>query len=731
MLGWDMKYSKALLLLSLVVSAILFQNATTNTSTYRGGIAGIAPYSNGLMVWGWACKYGQSTPVNVNIYFSKNSSQNKILWKTVPANHRNTATSQQMNQLCGTLNTAHEFKLHIPYNDAVDFDNSVVTADIIDQGTVFSLTKYSSATNLLRLEPELSYTRHGWVRGQIIPRPNASPISAEVVAFKGIPYANPPIHANRWAASAPPAPWSTIKTTTSFGSPCMQEDEHYALLNTKVPRSEDCLYLNVWKPIRKKNRPVIVYIHGGQFKGGWSGLSDYDGAYLASQDIVFVSFNYRVGMMGFFTHPLFDKMGRGNINYGLTDQELALKWVKNNIAEFGGDPNNVTLAGSSAGGASVGYWMANQEGTGLFHKGIIESGGGSLTKWLDNREITKQRGTHLSDELLRDNSISKTFSNCSQQYNRHVPIDEYRRQEINDICLFEILLTTSVDKLKKTSLFNRYKQPDGSRFDPVRKRTGFEFHPVLDHKYVVGGTLDIFKCHQQKDLPLIVGSMGWEGNLIEKALEQSSNPASVFDGIPESRIRPAYTFPKAGHTNLLAEYFYGDKTFGVPSELIARFHSQKNRNTYLYFFNYIGDNMTDTKGSTHQLLTPFVFRSLETTPIAEHLKPSPVDRAVASVWSGYWQGFIKMDPTATNISSSQSKNTIVSQTEHSPSPWFEYDQEARNRLFVNHSGNLLEPGKREFGGRQTYNFDLQGPMKSRYQLIESYYFPSRHFSKCK
>lgn len=702
-----MNRSKLFLFLGIATCFLLFQNFAFIQTPYRGGIAGIAPFDKGLMIWGWACKFEQSSPVKVNLYFSEPSSNSKKLWRTVLANQKNTSTAEQMLQLCGTTNSDHEFKIHIPYPEALDFNNHVVTAEVVDEQTTFALPKYSSYPNVLQLDPELSYTRNGWIKGQSTKQILSS---TSVVSFKGIPYAAPPLGERRWAASVPPTNWSGIKTTTAFGPPCMQENEHYVQLGTAVPRSEDCLYLNVWKPINKKNRPVIVYIHGGQFKGGWSGLPDYDGAYLASQDIVFVSFNYRVGMMGFFTHPLFDRIGRRNINFGITDQELALQWVKNNIAEFGGDPNNVTLAGSSAGGASVGYWLSNKEATGLFHKGIIESGGGSLTRWLENREITKDRGTHLTDELI-NLGLGKDLNDCR---------DVNSTESASDSCIKQLLFNTPIEELSKASLFSRYKK-NGIQYDPVRNKTGFEYHPVLDHKYVLGGTLDVFRCNQQKNLPLIVGSMGWEANIVESAI--NANPQPFFEKIPESLIRPKYSFPTTGQTELLAELFYADKTFAVPAELLARFHSQKNRNTYLYFFNYIGDNMSDVKGARHQLLTPFVFRTLETTGIKDVYLPSSVDRAVASVWSGYWQSFIERQPNLV-------EEGITSKTVHSPPTWMAYNPSVKNRLFVNHSGKIVAPGQREFGGRQTYNFDLQGPMASRYQFIETYFFPSNRFSLC-
>ncbi|MCC6137888.1 MAG: carboxylesterase family protein, partial [Bdellovibrionaceae bacterium] len=359
---------------------------------------------------------------------------------------------------------------------------------------------------------------------------------------------------------------------------------------------------------------------------------------------------------------------------------------------------------------------------------------GLFSEWLETRSVTKRRGEQLTDELvatvLQEGKVK--FRNCRRFRHDRSKDNDRTSSPLSDQCLKALLFETSMDELAKTSLFNRYKTSSGVHFDPVLQKTGFQFHPVLDYKYVVGGVLDIFNCQQQKDLPLIVGSMGWEATIVESSIQQ--NPKAFFEGIPEPQIRTAYLFPKTGHTSLLAERFYGDKTFGVPAELMARFHSQKNENTYLYFFNYIGDEMSYSKGATHHLLTPFVFRTLETTDIKNIYKPSPVDRAVASVWSGYWQAFINATPTAndakTPLAYNLNQRGIASITPHSPPPWGEYDAQLRNRLFINQSGNFTSTGQREFGDRETYNYDLQGAMSSRYALVEKYFYSQKRFSIC-
>jgi para-nitrobenzyl esterase len=209
-------------------------------------------------------------------------------------------------------------------------------------------------------------TAQGTVRGKV---------DEGAQVFLGIPYAAPPTGANRFAAPKPAAPFAGIYAAGEIGPACPQ------LSSGKVEEgtSEDCLTLNIWKPTQVSTpRPVLVFLHGGGFVSGSGGLPLYDGKHLSvTQDVVVVTLNYRLGPLGFFAHAALsqqDRSGAGASNFGLLDQQAALAWVRDNIAGFGGDANNVTLFGESAGGMSVCAQLASPRAAGLFHRAIVQSG---------------------------------------------------------------------------------------------------------------------------------------------------------------------------------------------------------------------------------------------------------------------------------------------------------------------------------------------------------------------
>jgi len=170
-------------------------------------------------------------------------------------------------------------------------------------------------------------------------------------AFRGLPYAAPPTGQRRWLAPQPATSWSGIRDATQFAPSCLQKPN---LFEPPGPQSEDCLYLNVSTPTLRRDakKPVLVWIHGGGFTQ--DGALNYDGTKLAANGMVVVTINYRLGALGFLAHPaLASRPGGPAGNYGLMDQQAALRWVRDNIARFGGDPHDVTIAGQSAGGVSV------------------------------------------------------------------------------------------------------------------------------------------------------------------------------------------------------------------------------------------------------------------------------------------------------------------------------------------------------------------------------------------
>ncbi|MGZ5848782.1 MAG: carboxylesterase/lipase family protein [Ramlibacter sp.] len=213
-------------------------------------------------------------------------------------------------------------------------------------------------------------TDNGKVRGSV---------EHGVAAWLGIPFAAPPVGELRWRAPQPAAAWDGVREATAYGNDCMQLPFPSDAAPLGTPPAEDCLYLNVWKPVKSHGKlPVIVWIYGGGFVNGGSSPPTYSGAPLARQGALVVSFNYRLGRFGFFAHPQLtrDDADHGLLgNYGYMDQIAALEWVRRNAASFGGDPANVTIIGESAGGMSVHALMTSPLAEGLFAKAVILSGG--------------------------------------------------------------------------------------------------------------------------------------------------------------------------------------------------------------------------------------------------------------------------------------------------------------------------------------------------------------------
>ena len=226
-------------------------------------------------------------------------------------------------------------------------------------------------------------TESGWVRGI----PAADP---RVTAFKGIPFAAPPVGENRWRAPQPPIPWEGVRDCFEFGPIAMQEipghdpNDIYTRewhVDSNVPMSEDCLQLNIWTNAKSADDklPVMVWIYGGGLMVGYPSEMEFDGERIARRGVVLVSINYRVNVFGFLAHPeLTAEAPEAPTNFGHLDQQAGIRWVKRNIAAFGGDPDNITIFGQSAGGGSCMVQLTSPKNRGLFQRTIIHSGGGFL-----------------------------------------------------------------------------------------------------------------------------------------------------------------------------------------------------------------------------------------------------------------------------------------------------------------------------------------------------------------
>ncbi|HEY2545906.1 MAG TPA: carboxylesterase/lipase family protein [Candidatus Acidoferrum sp.] len=292
----------------------------------------------------------------------------------------------------------------------------------------------------------------------------------KVQVFKGIPYAAPPIVALRWKEPQPVPMWQGVKKTTEFGARCMQGNVFGDMVFRDAAPSEDCLYLNVWTPKASADAklPVMVWIYGGGFQAGATSEPRQDGEHLAHKGVVVVSMNYRLAIFGFFSHPELTRESphHASGNYGLLDQAAALQWVHKNIAAFGGDPDNVTIFGESAGSFSVSALMASPVSRGLIHRAIGESGA------FFGRTLT-----------------AKPLADSEQDGARFAQ-------------------TIGADTLGKLRAMNAQDVFDAS----VKDKNAFRFGPNIDGYFFPESPLSIYAKGNQARVPLLAGWNHDEGN---------------------------------------------------------------------------------------------------------------------------------------------------------------------------------------------------------------------------
>ena len=325
--------------------------------------------------------------------------------------------------------------------------------------------------------PLVVATADGQVRGKA---------SGAVNDYLGIPYAAPPVGRLRWQPPQPPAPWHGIRAASRFAAHCPQAASPFG----HASLSEDCLFLNVFSPAthRGSGLPVMVWIHGGALVSGES--DDYNPSALVAHHVIVVTFNYRLGALGFLAHPaLADKPGGPSGDYGLMDQQAALRWVQRNIRSFGGDPANVTIFGESAGGQSVLLQLVSPTAHGLFERAIAESGGYALGQ----------------DSLASAESAGQAFAakaGCASQTAqclRSLPVATILADQDQTGATIDIdgqVLTKSLKTALASGQFNRVPIIDGSNHDEWRlfvALSTFEGQPVTAANYVtmIGTTLEV------------------------------------------------------------------------------------------------------------------------------------------------------------------------------------------------------------------------------------------------
>lgn len=408
--------------------------------------------------------------------------------------------------------------------------------------------------------------------------------------FKGIPFAAPPIGKQRWMPPAPVKPWSGIRPTKSSTAIAPQNIGPSVFVTTnqpveREPQSEDCLYLNIWTPgLDNTRRPVLFWIHGGGFTGGSGSSAAYKGSRLSARgDVVVVTINYRLGALGFLN---LNEITLGRIpatgNEGLLDQAFALDWVHRNIASFGGDPENVTIFGESAGGMSVGCQLAFPRSKGLFRRAILQSGAANSTR-------TPQKAALVTEQLLdilqiKPNDIDTLYS---------VPVIRLlaAQQEL-------------VPRLRQLGQI-----PD------------LALQPVIDGSVLPLSPIDAVRKGAAKATPIIVGT-----NLDEWKIMNARNPEiqKMNEADLLKRVRQILPSQNAqllvdtyrnslagrGVSNQPADVFTAIETaqkFRIPAIRLAEAQQNQGQSTFSYLFTWSSPAFGGTMGAYHALELGFLF----------------------------------------------------------------------------------------------------------------------------
>jgi len=424
--------------------------------------------------------------------------------------------------------------------------------------------------------------------------------------FLGIPFAEPPVGSLRWHPPVEPQAWVGIRDATTFGAPCAQAVSGEWNRTAAENGVEDCLYLNVisgqW-PARKR-LPVMVWIHGGGNSGGTASGEFYNDGTLTRQGVVLVTLNYRLGVFGFFAHPELTRESpqHASGNYALMDQIAALKWVQQNIAAFGGDPQNVTVFGQSAGALNVGLLMTSPLARGLFQRAIAQSGS----------VLFDPEGTPLTKMERAGESLA---------------------------ALLGVSGDGAIPALRKRSaaeLLSAIAHPRTGSGDSLG------FNPTIDGWVIPRRPIEVFAAGEAAPVPFMLGYNARELEFPAPADEQRKRVAEVF-GPFATQAWKLYGLADGGEGasdalyGTLSNQITSDMYFRCPAALIASWQVRAHQRAYLYQFERAIPGQENV-GAVHSAELPYVFGSFpKTGNLAGRF--TKVDFALADELQGYWAQF--------------------------------------------------------------------------------------------